>query len=972
MAVGFGSSGTGATDCIQTAFGGRSVRRTFFARFYALSTGGGSNQGVIYRSGNGTTSAALLGYIGIGVMELQFGFSTTNGAWTFNVPALASWHNIAVTFDGASTANNPTVYIDGASVTLTRTVAPVGTFGTTSNAYFVGNNAITGGTRNWDGLLQDLAFWDDVIPAAELPLLHAGFSPLQIHPEWLVEYLPLRRNTSSVKAGAVTVTGTSTSQLAPRTRSMPSFGLSGEAPSLGASVVELSLGRSKVGVAGTVTVSANGVLAGSVTVTPSDGGAGGTFSPTSVTISPGTPTATVSYTPASAGLKLLSTTNTGSLGDASGIEYKADTLAYYISAAGSDAAAGTSSGAPWATIAKVMSWGVVRGATYYFRGGDTFTGTFLIADGVSGANPADRITITSYGTGRALMQAPSAIAGVVLVTDSGGWHVHNVEGVGTGTTPAAADQDLIRMEPAGGTSDVLEDMAITACVLRNAKRGFWLRGDAAAAQKTRNIVVGLNTIHDCWDRAINVGASYLATGADDTWTRDVQISYNHVYNINDPSGAVGKSSHGIVVCYCTDTEVHHNLIHDLGADTDNGGAAAFCWGNASNTKFYRNEIYNVFRNGADGWGIDLDSGARNCLVEWNYIHDCDGAGMGCYEYQISGKPAGVGLWRDNVFRYNVVQNCGKTAFGSFGVIGNDMVGCDVYGNTFVQSHTGGAIVQLEDGALGAFYQATNVSGFRFRNNVFLALNNTIKMVSIAADTGVSAASFDFEGNAYFPVTGTAQISWMGTNYNTVAAWGVDSTAVTADPLLSDPFTMTVFNDVDLISTLTKVTPGVGSPLRNAGLDLKGAPYNFTPTTDFKGGTLPASGAMDIGALDADALIPDVSAAVASTGSVTYTGTAAVVATIVSGSAVTAAVAATGSITYTGTGAVQGTVSSAPPSEGALSDGEMRQMFVWVSELARIHGLVAGSPLVVTPTSRQAGAISQSISESGSTVTVSRA
>lgn len=91
-----------------------------------------------------------------------------------------------------------------------------------------------------------------------------------------------------------------------------------------------------------------------------------------------------------------------------------------------------------------------------------------------------------------------------------------------------------------------------------------------------------------------------------------------------------------------------------------------------------------------------------------------------------------------------------------------------------------------------------------------------------------------------------------------------------------------------------------------------------------------------------------------------------------GGDITAAVAGTGSVTYTGTGAVQGTVSSAPPSEGALSDGEMRQMFVWVSELARIHGLVAGSPLVVTPTSRQAGAISQSISESGSTVTVSRA
>ncbi len=852
MAVGFGSAGAGATDAILTAFNGRSVQRSFFVRYYALSTGGGANQGVIYRSGNGTSSAALLGYINVAVMEVQFGFSTTNGAWTFSVPALTTWHSIAVTYDGSSAANNPVVYINGASVTVTRTITPVGTFGTTPTAYFIGNNATTGGTRNWDGLLQDFAMWDAVLPAAEVAQLHAGFSPLQIRAQDLVEYLPLRRNTSSVKAGAVTVTGTSTSSLVPRTREMPSYGLSGEEPSLAASVVQLSLGRSKVGVAGAVTVSANDVLAGAVTVTLADGGAGGSFSPASVVISPGSPTAVVNYTPTSSGLKLLSTTNTGGLVNASGIEYKADALAYYISAAGSDAAAGTSAGAPWATIAKVVDWGVVRGATYYFRGGDTFTGTILIADGVSGASGADLVTITSYGTGRAILQAPSSAVGVLLVTDSGGFLVHNIEGVGTGATPATADQDLIRVEPAGGTASVLRNITVNNCVLRNAKRGFWMRGDAPAAQKTHTITFTNNTIHSCWDRAAQIGASYLATGADDTWTSNVEISYNHVYNINDASASAGKSSHGIVVSYCNDVRIHHNLVHDLGLNTANGGAGLFCWGNASNVRFYRNEVYNIFRNAADGWGIDLDSGARNCTVEWNYIHDCDGAGMGCYEYQIGNKPAGVGLWRNNVFRYNVVQRCGKQQFGAFNVIGNDMAGCDVYGNTFVHETTGTAIVQLEDGALGGFYQATNISGFRFRNNVFLASSNAIKMLSIPADTGVSAGGFDFEANAYFPVTGTNQISWMGSNYSTLAAWGVDSTAVTADPLLSDPFNVTVFNDPDSIQTLAKVTPAGGSPLRNAGLDLKGVPYSFTPTTDYAGRLLPASGAMDIGAIDADA------------------------------------------------------------------------------------------------------------------------
>jgi hypothetical protein len=51
----------------------------------------------------------------------------------------------------------------------------------------------------------------------------------------------------------------------------------------------------------------------SVTVTPSDGGAGGTFAPTSVPLSTGTPSASFTYTPATVGDVTISVTNTGGL-----------------------------------------------------------------------------------------------------------------------------------------------------------------------------------------------------------------------------------------------------------------------------------------------------------------------------------------------------------------------------------------------------------------------------------------------------------------------------------------------------------------------------------------------------------------------------------------------------------------------------------------------------------------------------------
>lgn len=55
----------------------------------------------------------------------------------------------------------------------------------------------------------------------------------------------------------------------------------------------------------------------------------------------------------------------------------------------------------------------------------------------------------------------------------------------------------------------------------------------------------------------------------------------------------------------------------------------------------------------------------------------------------------------------------------------------------------------------------------------------------------------------------------------------------------------------------------------------------------------------------------------------------------------------------------------------LTNVQMQQLYLWVNELALLHGLVSGSDLVVTPTARTAGTVTQSISTAGSTVTVTR-
>lgn len=74
-------------------------------------------------------------------------------------------------------------------------------------------------------------------------------------------------------------------------------------------------------------------------------------------------------------------------------------------------------------------------------------------------------------------------------------------------------------------------------------------------------------------------------------------------------------------------------------------------------------------------------------------------------------------------------------------------------------------------------------------------------------------------------------------------------------------------------------------------------------------------------------------------------------------------------------ASQRTLTASPgPSEDQIAAQvrvELAAELARILDLAKIHGLVTGQPLTVTPTSRSAGGIVQTVGESGSTVTVER-
>jgi hypothetical protein len=90
----------------------------------------------------------------------------------------------------------------------------------------------------------------------------------------------------------------------------------------GVLIMPLSLSVASSGVIGTpvtLTISSNDSLGAGVIVTPSDNGGGGSFSPTSITLTTGSPTRTVTYTATTPGIKVFTLSNNGGLTNPTGV-----------------------------------------------------------------------------------------------------------------------------------------------------------------------------------------------------------------------------------------------------------------------------------------------------------------------------------------------------------------------------------------------------------------------------------------------------------------------------------------------------------------------------------------------------------------------------------------------------------------------------------------------------------------------------
>ena len=201
MARGFGTTkGSATTDKIQfVTYAAINSLATISWSIWANRNGGASNDR-LWEKGS------AIAYYATGASLYRFDHFgwTTPGNWSWaDSPGTGAWYHLVITYDTGSTSNDPIVYINGSSVTVTRVLGPTGTFTPDTFDGFIGNR--TTGDRGFDGMLAEHAIFDRILTAGEAVALWRGYSPILMNPR---AYLPLVRTVQNLYATTtVTTTG---------------------------------------------------------------------------------------------------------------------------------------------------------------------------------------------------------------------------------------------------------------------------------------------------------------------------------------------------------------------------------------------------------------------------------------------------------------------------------------------------------------------------------------------------------------------------------------------------------------------------------------------------------------------------------------------------------------------------------------------------------------------------------------------
>ncbi len=326
---------------------------------------------------------------------------------------------------------------------------------------------------------------------------------------------------------------------------------------------------------------------------------------------------------------------------------------YYVSLLGDDSNVGTSKASPWQSIERVNAAQLLPGDTVLFQANQTFLGNLCFAN--KGTGRVDKpITVSSYGSGRATIDARNGIGFVVKNMRS--VHLRELNFVGAGASENADSGIVFINTLPGGIK--LGDIRIHHVEVSGFKHsGICFRAEPPDRSWSGfcDVKITYAVSHDNGDTGISCIGVWNPE-RDGYAHADFYVSNCSVYRNAGIPGKGGHSGNGIVLAQVDGALIERCRAYENGSlnDYDGGGPVGIWVWDANRVVIQFNESHhNRTGSSKDGGGFDLDGGVRNSTVQHNYSHDNDGPGY--LLAQFSGAPAFYG----NTLRHNVSVNDGR-------------------------------------------------------------------------------------------------------------------------------------------------------------------------------------------------------------------------------------------------------------------------------------------------------------------------
>jgi hypothetical protein len=522
---------------------------------------------------------------------------------------------------------------------------------------------------------------------------------------------------------------------------------------------------------------------------------------------------------------------------------------YYVSSTGNDGNSGTSPASPWATITKANTIQFLPGDALLFEGGQTFSGNIYLPD-TDANDPALIFTISSYGTGRATINAGSSY----------GFYAYNTQGFSVSNLIFDGNSSSTNINAGIMVfSDLTGDIKYSNISISNVEvKNFGAEGVKIYTTKNltgfQNLTISNLSVHDVMKNGIII-YGFVSQSLVGWQHKNITISNCEVYNVPGSPLPVMLEGNGIVMEGVDGGVIQNCVAHDNGQNNSNANGPAGIWSlESNNITIQYCESYHIHNGtGKDGIGFDFDGGVNNSIMQYNYSHDNDGTGF------LMGQYTNARAWSNNTVRYNISENDGVRNEGGIGLFkgpGTTMNGAFIYNNTIYVSP------QTANPGISAMYILnwnTGINNVNFYNNIFITTGG---MPFINIPVGYSAS---FTGNLYWSSGSPFLIKYQGVNYASLSAWRAASgnevlggigTGYNNDPLLSNEGSGgTIGFGNSLMSLNAYKIQSISSPAYHTALDL-GSLFAINPgVTDLWTTILPGGNSNDLGANQLSTILP---------------------------------------------------------------------------------------------------------------------